>query len=158
MALRLSCCAISSSWEESSSCTVVDAWAPPILREAGTGPKLRENEDVVAVSGGYDDGRREVMSVGDISSGSGGVMNKPFVDTPGDGDFSLGSCGGGLRDGGCCDSCDDSMCEGVNGGRGTGSVGSIGLDFLGSGFVVLKLGRLARSMLCRWASKPFLCH
>ncbi len=88
MAFRFSCCAISSSWDESSSCRAVVAWLPaaPSLREVGVGPNVRLNADVLAVSEGLmgkRDGRAVLIREGDTSAGSGGTMNNPFVDTDG---------------------------------------------------------------------------
>jgi hypothetical protein len=54
-----------------------------------------ESEDAKAVSDGLDgksEGNADVMRVGDMSAGSGGWMNKPCVESLGDGD----ECGGGL--------------------------------------------------------------
>lgn len=76
IALRFSCFAMSSSCKVSSSCIAVDVCP----RAVGTAPKFRAKPDVVAVSAGLEgsnDGSVDVMRVGEISSGSGGEMNKP---------------------------------------------------------------------------------
>ena len=98
------------------------------LRFAGVGPKVREYEEASAVSDGLEgnkEGNADVMRVGDMSSGFGGLMNKPWVESLGEGDEcgcavgSTVSCGGGLED------------------MGVGRVGRIKGAFGGSGFEVL---------------------
>ena len=88
MAFRLSCRAICSSCEDNSSWSAVVAWPPevfarpPNLREAVE----REKPDVETVSEGLTgrrEGRAVLINEGEISSGSGGVMDKPLVDIPG---------------------------------------------------------------------------
>jgi len=124
MALRLNCLAIISSCDESSSWSavvVVVLWFPPSLRFVGVGPKLREYEEASAVSEGLEgrsEGNADVIRVGDISSGSGGLMNKPWVvETFGGGEGEDGSGGGAGSRVSCCGGLEDT---------GMGRVGKIG--------------------------------